>query len=96
MNETVYVYSTTSLEERLVRINQIIDNLEIAMVNDFSKDTSGLDYYILDDGQTKITTSYRDTRLIPKAIAEWEKTAQKIINKLNGHGFTLRDVRSFY
>lgn len=93
MNEVNYIYSTTSLLERYQRIDRIIAALEIAMETQFAGETSGLDYYILDDGQTKITTSYRDVRLIPQAIEHWEKKQVKILNKLNGHGMILRDVR---
>lgn len=92
MNEVLYVESADSLKEEITRIDAIIKKLEIQMLNVGAED-SNLEYYILDDGQTKITTAYRDVRLIPQAIQRFKTLRTTLINKLNGRCRILRDVR---
>lgn len=92
MNEKLYVQSASSLEEKINRIDAIIDAL-ILQTSDVATQNSDLEYYTLDDGQTKITTAYRDVRLMPQAVSRWQTIKQMYINQLNGRGRILRSVR---
>ena len=76
MTESLYVQSASDLLERCNRLEQIITALELRMV-DAGTESSILEYYILDDGQTKITSAYRDVRRIAEAIEGFEKLYQK-------------------
>lgn len=92
MNEKLYVDSASSLEAKIARIDTIITALEDQFINS-AAGNSDLEYYTLDDGQTKITTAYRDVRLIPQAISRFETLRTMYINRLNGRCRILRDVR---
>ena len=89
--ETIYISDATTLEERLARINTIIEALELRQVEVISK--SDIQQYSIDDGQVKITTLYRSADQIAKAINAYEVIKQRILNKLNGRGMALRDWR---
>lgn len=91
-SETVYVYSVTDLEARLTRIDTVITALEQAMI-DSGASSSGISGYSLDDGQTKINTTYRDVGAIAESISKWELIRERIINKLNGRQFAVRPWR---
>ena len=87
-SEVVYIESAEGLEQRLQRINQIIEALELRAVDNI--DDALTDEYSLDDGQVKIKTKYRSYDSIVKAIQGFERIKHKIINQLNGRGMVLR------
>jgi len=43
-----------------------------------------IEEYTLDDGQSKISTKYRDIASVIKAIGDYEKLRQMYINRING------------
>ena len=90
--ETFYIESATSLKERLTRVCNIIEALEIRVV-DVAVGNADIDEYQLDDGQVKIRTKYRSVEDMEKAITAFEKLKERILNKLNGRCTVLRDQR---
>lgn len=92
MNEVIYIDSATSLLDRINRIDTIIDAL-ILQMSTVGTGHSDISSYSLNDGQTTISTQYTTPELIQNAIAGFEKMRERYVNKLNGHGMILRDVR---
>jgi len=86
--ETVYLESASGLLERLTRINQIIEALEIRALGVVGN--ADVEEYMIDDGQVKIKTLYKSSESIEKAIEAYDRLKQRIINKLNGRGMVLR------
>ena len=83
----------TDLQTRIIRLNQIIDALQIAALDAASN--SGISEYSLDDGQTKIQQSYRNIEEITRSINAFEALKQKYINQINGHVVRLVDGKNF-
>lgn len=92
MTEIVYIDSATTLLERIARIDAIIDALLLQMSN-VGTSHSDLASYSLNDGQTTISTQYTTPELITNAINGFERMRERYLNKLNGRGMILRDVR---
>lgn len=80
--EYQYVIDSTSLKERYDRICTIITALENAQIAGVSN--SDVVSYTLDDGQTRINTTYRSAEDIQKAIDGYEKIKERIANQLTG------------
>lgn len=93
-NETTYIESATSLEQRLQRITQIIEALELRAVESIANED--IEEYQIDDGQVKIRTVYRSSKQIERAIQAYEVIKQRILNKLNGRGMVLRPWQGLY
>lgn len=91
ITETLYLENSTSLVNKLARIDAILLALETQSLT--AAGTSNIEEYMLDDGQVKIRTIYRDAVSIAKAIELYEKLRTKILNKLNGRQMALRDSR---
>jgi hypothetical protein len=92
MNEKLYIESASSLLEKVNRIDAIIEAM-LLNTTDNAVGNSDLEYYTLDDGQTKITTAYRDIRLIPQAIDRFITLRNYYSNMLNGRSRILRDFK---
>lgn len=92
ITEKLYIESSTTLETKLERYNQIIDALELQMLN-VGAGNSDVQNYSIDDGQVKISTQYRDVVSIANAIDRFTMLRNKILNKLNGRSVALRDWR---
>lgn len=88
ITETIYIQGADNLYERLKRIDQIIDALELNLLENIGN--SNIDEYSLDDGQVKIKTIYRSTKDISNAIDALEKQKQRLLNQLNGRNMVLR------
>lgn len=86
--ETLYIESATGLTERLARIEQIIEALELRQIAVIGN--SDVEEYQLNDGQVNIRTIYRSAESIAAAIEAYEKLKQKLLNKLNGRQMVLR------
>lgn len=80
--EYEYIIDTDSLKERYDRIQAIITALENQQV--LVTGNSDVVSYTLDDGQTRITTNYRSTEQIAKAIESYERILERIANKITG------------
>ena len=87
-SETIYIESAQTKIDRLNRICQIIDGLELQQIAAISN--SDIDEYQINDGQVVIKTIYRSATDIAKAIMEYEKIKQTLFNQLNGRGIVLR------
>lgn len=87
-SESSYIQDCTTLEERLVRLDNIIDALEIRALDSVSD--SSTDEYSIDDGQIKIKTKYRSHKAILDAIVGFNRLKYKIINDMNGRKVILR------
>jgi len=78
----IYVQSATSLQDKLTKINAIIDVLYSSALN--AAGNNDITEYSLDDGQVKIRTVYRDSGQIMKSIDVLERQKQSVLNQLNG------------
>ncbi len=90
--EYAYISSCTSYQEKIDKINAIIEALEATALKAAGK--AHIDEYELDDGQTKIKTSYRSPSAIYEAINNFEKLKQRYLNKCIGRVFVARDAGS--
>ncbi len=89
----IYVSSATEICDKIDRLDAIITALEdVALIAAAKGDISE---YSLDDGQTKIRTSYRDALEISKSITAFETIRMRYINRLNGRQVRLVDGSNF-
>jgi hypothetical protein len=82
MTEYQYVIDSTSLKARFDRITAIItalENQQLLIVGNCDALS-----YSLDDGQTRITTTYRSADQISLAITAYEKIRNRILAELTG------------
>lgn len=93
-----YVESATTLEARIVRIQNILSALEIQAAAGAGS-AGKYDEYSLDDGQTKIRTKYRNPQELQAAIIGWDALLIKLIARRNnqriGRVVHLRDHKNF-
>lgn len=91
-NPVLYIESATTLEDRVNRLDSIIDALIAESLR--AAGNQRISEYFLDDGQTKVRTIYRNTTEISNAIRDFEQVKHMYLNRLNGRVFNLRDARS--
>jgi len=89
MNEVLYIQSAESLIERYNRLSVIIEKMENSLINPEIDDST--EYFILDDGQSKITRAFRNPKEITSALERFDLLRKRILNQLNGHDILLRD-----
>lgn len=89
----IYLDSTTTLQDRIVRLDAVIDALITLSLK--AAETANFDEYQLNDGQTVIRTKYRDVMQISNSIAAFEREKQRCVNKLNGRMVRLVDSKNF-
>lgn len=80
--EYEYIIDSTSLKQRYDRICAIItalENQQLSMVGN-----SDVLSYSLDDGQTRISTTYRSADQIAKAIEKYEQIKERLANQITG------------
>lgn len=93
-SEMEFVACSTTRQERIARLRQIIENLELMAIQ--SSLNSDVEEYQLDDGQVRIRTRYRNPEQISDAITKFERHLNKLINRCKGTRIIkLRDIRSF-
>lgn len=90
--EYEYISCASSLADKIAKIDSIIAALEDTALKAASK--GFVDEYELDDGQTKIRTSYRSPKAIYDAIKAYEQQRQYYLNKCTGRVIALRDAGS--
>lgn len=78
--------------EKIEKIDAIISALEDTALQSAANDN--IDEYWLDDGQSKIKTSYKGTDQIFKSIIAFERMRQIYVNRLNGFVVRMVDSRS--
>lgn len=91
-DESIYIASAADLEQKITRLQTIIDALELRMV-EVGAGNATTEEYQIDDGQVRINTIYRNPESIAKAILLYERLKQKAINQYNGRGYVLRNWR---
>lgn len=91
-----YVTDSRTLEDRIHRIEQLIDAMILSTLNVVSDDTynPNVSEYQLNDGQMIVRTSYKTNSDVFASIQQLEKTKQIYVNQLNGRVMTSRDIRS--
>lgn len=89
----VYIESATNLKDRIVRIDAIIKALENVALK--AAATGNVAEYTLDDGQTKISSTYRNPMEVQRSIAGFEVIRQQCINRLYGHTIRLVDSSNY-
>ncbi len=89
----VYVTSAKSNLERIQKIDNIINLLLDVAVKMAAQQVYS--EYTLDDGQSKISTVYRDTASVERAILAFESLKMMYINRTNGRMVRLVDSRNF-
>lgn len=93
MTEYQYIIDSKSLKERYDRICQIIEALELQMVSAVAN--ADVESYTLDDGQTRINTTYRSAESISKAILGFEQIKVRVMEQLLGTRIVaLRNAKS--
>jgi len=91
-SETLFIDSATDMEDKVKKIDLIINALLDLATNSAGKDD--VSEYSLDDGQTKIRTQFRGMSSIVDAINDYEQLRQVYFNRLNGRVIQLRDSKS--
>lgn len=89
----IYISTSTSLRDRIVKIDQVIDALHETMLKAATNDN--ISEYSLNDGQTTIRTMYRGIDQIEKSIMGLERIKQMYFNQLNGRVIRLVDSKNF-
>lgn len=91
--ERCYITCSTTTQERIARLQQVIEALENQAIN--AAGNADLNSYSLNDGQIIIRTDYRNPTEIADAIEVYEKILIRLINRCsNTRIFTVRDARS--
>jgi len=88
----IYIQSATDLCDKIDKINAVITALEDTALKSAMNDD--ITSYMLDDGQTKINTTYKGTDAVIKSIHEMEKLRTMYENRLNGRHVKLVDSKS--
>lgn len=89
MTEQLYIESADSLLQRVERINEIINTLELRMLN-YGVEGFDKEGYSLNDGQINISTQYRSVEDMTKGLTSLDALKQRYLNRLNGHSYALR------
>lgn len=92
-NEQIYIETATSLEDKIAKIDNIIDALFVTAAK--AAANSNIQEYSLNDGQTTIRTVYRDANAVMASIQVYERMKAHYINKLNGRTVRLIDSQNF-
>lgn len=80
-SESHYIESATSIEAKIQRLDTIILSLYDVLIKAALKDY--IEGYEMDDGQTRIKTTYRGAESVQKSINALEFAKQRLITLLN-------------
>jgi hypothetical protein len=89
----IYIEKASDLKDKIARYDAIINALELATIK--AAETGNITEYSLDDGQTKIKTTYRDATQIAQSIMAFIRLKQMAVNDLNGRKMRLVDAKNF-
>lgn len=89
----VYVQCQQSLKAKIAAIDAIQEALLTTALKAVSK--GSISQYSLNDGQTIIQTTYRNSTEITDAYDGFERIKQTYINRLNGRRVRLVDSKNF-
>ena len=87
-----YIECATSLQDKITRIDTIIDALLTTATKMAANDN--ISEYQLNDGQTQIKTVYKGSDGVMRSIQSFESLKQLYINKLNGRHMRLMDSKN--
>lgn len=96
LNPRQYLTDSKTLEDRIHRIEQLIDAMILSTLDTVSAEdyNPNVSEYQLNDGQMIVRTSYKTNNDVFASIQQLEKTKQIYVNQLNGRVMTSRDIRS--
>ncbi len=89
----VYVDSKTSLRAKIAAIEEIQAALLTSALKAAAK--GAISQYSLNDGQTIIQTTYRNSKEIEASYNAFERIRQMYLNRLNGRRIRLVDSKNF-
>lgn len=89
----IYIESCTDLRAKITAIDNVITALESMALT--AAATGDLQEYFLDDGQTKIKTTYRDVNQVSASILGFMRIRETYVNKLNGRMARAMDGSNF-
>ena len=89
----IYINGAVSLKDKIKRIDAVIEALETTALK--AAATGNINQFSLDDGQTKISTMYRNPQDVSNSITAFETIRQRYINQLNGRMVRLVDHKNF-
>lgn len=87
-----YFETATSIQDKITKIDAIIDALYETAVKAASNDH--ISEYMLNNGQTIIKANYRGAESVTKSIQAFETLKAMLQNKLQGRTFRLIDSKS--
>jgi hypothetical protein len=87
-----YLQSKNSMAEKICAIDNLIDAMLLQMLDAIGN--SGTSEYQLDDGQIKISTTYRSMADIQKGVGALEQLKQMYVNRLTGRVIRLQDEKT--
>jgi len=88
-----YLGTAQDLKDRINKIEQVITALYNTAERAAAK--GDISQYSLDDGQVRISTTYKSVEDIMHSIESFEKLKQMYINQLQGRMVRLVDGRNF-
>lgn len=83
-----YIQSKSDLEGKITAIDTLINNMLAKMLEVVSNE--GTATYSLDDGQSKISTTYRSVEEVEKGIFALEKLKNLYVRRYSGRAVVLR------
>lgn len=89
----VYIQSKATLQAKIEAVDAMMTALETNVLKAVGK--GDVEEYMLDDGQTRIRTTYRSTKEVIKSIQDLEAIRQMYVNRYNGRGVRLVDGKNF-
>ena len=87
-----YLSTAKSVEEKIVKIDVLIDGLFDAMTKAIA--SGEIQEYHIDDGQSRIRTIYRSVPDLMKGMHQYETMRALYANKLCGRVTVLKDFNS--
>jgi hypothetical protein len=83
-NFHTYITSITDIRTRIVKIGDIIDFMEDALLQ-LAEDGVTVQSYSIDSGQSKVETNYRNPVQILTTIQALERRRNKLTAQIDGH-----------
>lgn len=87
-----YILDANNIQDKIKRIETSIEKLYDMLI--LSAANMDLMETSLDDGQTKIKSIYRSAKEITNTIDSLDKIHTRLINKLNGRKYVLKDINN--
>lgn len=88
-----YLSSKRSIQDKINALDTLINAMILRTTQGVNEEGVTIDQYMMDNGQTKIQTSYRSVDSILKGINALDLIKTRYENQLSGRCVVLRDVR---